>query len=507
MKVRTLAWASGLACVLGIAGIGPAQAASSCSLAAGEVTVKLAGNDTSTLSQIGGQVKLNAVNCGVAARVKVVETVPGIQDFAVKLPLGTGSSETKVAINLGANATGKDLLRVVGTPGADVIKLGTSGIDVANDGDLDILNAMPVESLVVDGGAGADVVNASGGGALGFAYNKGLDLRGGPGADSLTGGAFRDALHGSLGDDTLVGGAGRDFVTYLDASSAVQVNLEPVWGLATGGAGADKLHGIEDVVGSAFNDSLRGSSAANTLQGIGGPDTLVGLGGDDQLVGGTQNDSLNGGAGFDYAGYQNATGPVAANLTTSTSSGADGVDGIGTVEGLIGSPFGDTLTGSAVLNDLQGMGGDDALSGLDGPDVLRGGLGADSLAGGAGIDTVHYLFATGPVDVDLSTQTASGADGSDVLSNVENAGGSPFDDTLVGNGTANVLTGHAGADVLVGIGGPDTLQGAEGDDSLSGGSGADLLQGGTGSDFLSGGLDLDTCDAGVGPNPATVGCP
>lgn len=57
---------------------------------------------------------------------------------------------------------------------------------------------------------------------------------------------------------------------------------------------------------------------------------------------------------------------------------------------------------------------------------------------------------------------------------IENATGSAYDDTLVGNGVANVLIGGTGN---------DNVQGGEGNDTLTGGIGDDTLNGQDGSDW------------------------
>ncbi|WP_281061893.1 type I secretion C-terminal target domain-containing protein [Mesorhizobium sp. M7A.F.Ca.ET.027.02.1.1] len=70
--------------------------------------------------------------------------------------------------------------------------------------------------------------------------------------------------------------------------------------------------------------------------------------------------------------------------------------------------------------------------------------------------------------------------------------GSAFDDTMTGDGSANVLYGGAGADNLNGAGGNDTLIGGAGIDILNGGDGNDLLIGGLGQDTMTGGAGADT---------------
>jgi Ca2+-binding RTX toxin-like protein len=71
---------------------------------------------------------------------------------------------------------------------------------------------------------------------------------------------------------------------------------------------------------------------------------------------------------------------------------------------VVGSSFGDTLTGNSLGNfffggagadSLDGAGGNDTLIGGDGADTLIGGIGDDVLTGGDGIDYFHFQFGDG----------------------------------------------------------------------------------------------------------------
>ena len=96
------------------------------------------------------------------------------------------------------------------------------------------------------------------------------------------------------------------------------------------------------------------------LCGLGGNDTLDGGGGDDVLLGGPGSDTLRGGAGRDTASFEDATAPVTVDLTAGTASG-EGGDTLSDVEGVIGSPQADSITGDAGANTLDGGGGDDTI--------------------------------------------------------------------------------------------------------------------------------------------------
>ena len=115
------------------------------------------------------------------------------------------------------------------------------------------------------------------------------------GNDVLDGGIGDDVLFGGVGADTLVGGIGRDRAQYSESTLAVVVDLQ-FSQYNTGEAVGDVYSGIEDLAGSAFNDTLFGDSYANRLFGRDGADVLYGRGGNDYLNGGSGADTLDGGA-------------------------------------------------------------------------------------------------------------------------------------------------------------------------------------------------------------------
>jgi Ca2+-binding RTX toxin-like protein len=312
-------------------------------------------------------------------------------------------------------------------------------------------------------------------------------LDGGDGNDTLNGGAGNDTLNGGAGDDSMVGGTGTDTVSYAGTLSTATVGATAgvtgvVVGLglttpqATLNAGLDTLVSIENVIGSAFNDTLSGGAntvaTANLLDGGAGNDSLLGGGGNDTLIGGLGNDTLVGGDGSDTASYAGTTGSVVVNLSTAVfasglgnvaanrSAGAAGLDTLTTIENVIGGDGNDTIVGSAAANVLTGGAGND---------VLVGGAGNDVLDGGAGIDTASYATNTVAVTVNLTAGTATsagvGGSGTDTLISIENA---------IGGSAADTLTGNAGANRLEGGGGADTLVASAGSDFLAGGAGTDI---------------------------------
>ena len=225
-------------------------------------------------------------------------------------------------------------------------------------------------------------------------------LFGNGGNDTLLGGSGNDTLNGGLGTDVLNGGTGIDTAAYnngpgyVGAVAGVNVNLNLAGFQNTGGAGLDQLVGIENLVGTNFNDTLIGNGANNELCGLAGNDRLFGNGGNDTLNGGLGNDLLNGGLGIDTADYSNkvvcgttfpgATTGVRVNLNqqgVAQNTVGAGSDTLVSIENVTGSNFSDTLTGNTASNRLNG--------GL-GNDLLTGGLGKDFLTGGLGNDTFDY---------------------------------------------------------------------------------------------------------------------
>ena len=320
------------------------------------------------------------------------------------------------------------------------------------------------------------------------------------GNDTLIGGAGSDTLEGAAGDDSIDGGAGTDRATYVNAGSAVTVSLATAGAQNTGGAGTDTLANIEQLEGSAFNDSLTGSANADLLLGLADNDTLIGSAGNDTLEGGAGDDSIDGGDGVDFTSYAGAASAATVNLASGIAIGSADTDIVLNVEGAEGSAFDDTLLGNPNANLMLGGAGNDSLGGVAGDDTLEGGTGDDTLDGGTGVDVASYSLAASAVTISLAntgTQFSGGA-GNDTFISIEGVTGSAFADSLTGDDSDNILSGLAAKDTLAGGGGNDSLQGGDGDDSLSGGDGDDTLIGGAGNDTLDGGPGADSMMGGTG---------
>ena len=375
----------------------------SCSFASGTVTCNL-----------------GDLSSGASATITIAVT-PTIAGTNMNTATASSSTSDPVPANNEAATSvdvGGQTCTIVGTQANDPSLNGTSGNDTicglrGND--------------TIFGGIGNDI------------------LVGGSGVDALRGDAGNDSLFGGAGNDGLNGGTGAaDVARYDPAPAPITANLGTA---AATGEGTDSMSSssIEGLVGSAFADTLTGSNNPESLSGLAGNDSLSGGGGIDILQGGSDNDSilggnandqlygqagndtLNGGPGTDLVRFDEAPGPITASLTNLTATG-DGNDTFvaNSLEGLVGSPFGDSLTGGAGADGLYGLGGNDTLSGLAGGDRVEGGVGDDSMLGGlnndtllglagddvidggAGVDVASFEFASSGVTVNLTNLTATG---------------------------------------------------------------------------------------------------
>jgi serralysin len=163
---------------------------------------------------------------------------------------------------------------------------------------------------------------------------------------------------------------------------------------------------IENAIGGAGADTLRGNQAANRLEGGAGPDLLEGRDDPDLLLGGAGADTLIGGNGPDSFVAQDqddriiedparrdeidtliADTPLSVSLPAGVEIlrlGPGGRFGVGNGDSNL-------LLGNAAANRLEARGGRDVLEGRGGDDTLVGGWGADSfvLRRGDGFDRIE----------------------------------------------------------------------------------------------------------------------
>ena len=313
----------------------------------------------------------------------------------------------------------------------------------------------------IDGRGGNDTITGLGGND---------DIFAGSGNDDIDGGSGFDYIRGGSGNDTIDGGDTNDDdeVTYDSATSGVTVNLGT--GIASDGdGGTDLISNVERVRGSAFDDSITGSSYdQNRLIGLEGNDTIDGGAGDRDEVRYSRDANYGGTLG------------VLVNLATGTATDGFGdTDTLINIERVDGTDFNDTIIGDDGRNGLKGRDGNDSLVGGGDGDSFEGGAGNDTLDGGEGtFDQAQYAFdfengGMNAINANLATGIVIDPYGdTDTLISIEEIEGTPFNDTIIGDGNDNGwLRGEAGNDSIDGAGGNDDLIGDSGNDTLDGGAG------------------------------------
>ena len=159
------------------------------------------------------------------------------------------------------------------------------------------------------------------------------------------------------GRERYYGGSGIDTVTYFRSLEGVVANLSNgamIGGQETGrgsrgDAARDLYFEIENLVGTAFDDVLTGSSGRNQLSGLDGDDILFGEAGTDFLKGGAGDDTIFGGSGSDYAVFDMDQSEYTITKTGARSAIVEGLDGTDTITEIEYLRFGD---GDVAIWDL-----------------------------------------------------------------------------------------------------------------------------------------------------------
>ncbi|MEQ1860137.1 MAG: DUF4394 domain-containing protein [Chthoniobacteraceae bacterium] len=417
------------------------------------------------------------------------------------------SNEINASVRLGSyvEVLGfRSEVRVYETTTADTLT-------IAGAGGNDTLTAQPgVESLVsiiLDGGAGDDVLSGNG------------ILAGGEGNDVLNGGTGNDILLGDGGVEFLFGlTAANQLVRFLPEAPDTIVSTVAITGLqggdvlvgidvrpATGAlyalgtsGGVGRLYTIDPLTGAA---TLASTLAADPADATSPYTTLVGtnfgvdfnpvpdrlrvvsdagqnlrINVDTGLV--TTDGDLNGGStSIVGAAYANSF----AGTTTTTLYTIDAT----TDQLFIQNP---PNNGTGVLVGALGVDADAVL----GFDIVPGtgtALAALSVAGVSGLYTIDLFNGR-------ATLVGNFGGGATLLGLA--VGATKGNDIIRGGAGNDTLTSGTGDDQLFGEAGNDRLEGGAGDDLLDGGDGNDTINGSDGNDIVIGGLGLDVLNGGTG---------
>jgi len=324
----------------------------------------------------------------------------------------------------------------------------------------------------LDGGAGTDFANYYTGAttgpvtvnlALGIASGAGVgsdtlisieNVYGGYYADTLTGDANPNTFLGHYGNDTMTGGAGSD--DFVSEYSSYNTSVDTITDFTAGNGGdAINLYTYAFTNYTGYSNPFVSGYVRLTQSGA---DTLLEI-------------DLDGSAG--YGTFKTAA--ILKNVARGTlvASNLNGYD----PTAIGGTAGNDLMIGTAADNYMHGLAGNDTLMGMDGNDTLDGGTGNDSLAGGVGYDVLYggagndtldggagtdsadySTDATGPVTINLTQGTASGAGvGTDNLVSIENVYGSSYADTLTGDANPNTFFCRGGNDTMTGGAGSDVF--------------------------------------------------
>jgi Ca2+-binding RTX toxin-like protein len=327
--------------------------------------------------------------------------------------------------------------------GEHVVMGGTNQADtiIASDGDDTLYGDGGNDRLegdfgndIINGGDGDDIIVDSGG------------------DDNIKGGKGNDVIHAGPGLDLVMGNDGQDFI-FLGTDMGSEVFA---------GTGDDFIYGnrnAERILGNEGNDWIEtgtfdGAPGDNfdeifahdkidghdVFLGDGGFDEFIGEGGDDIMVGSTGRGKMAGMSGFDWATYKDSTFGINADLSrpivfdeAPTLPANAALDEYASMEGLSGSRFNDTLSGSDALGSERLPFDPTAPAGTTGQEGYRGSqITKESLALIAGLAEVLGLT---PAQV---TAMAAGTV-------VFNAG-----DIILGGDGSDIIQGNAGDDIIDG---------------------------------------------------------
>ena len=388
-------------------------------------------------------------------------------------------ADAVVPINVQINFTGPNgpmsVVRTINVTVADVV-----GENLVGTGNGDVLRANLGDDTV-EGGLGADQITTGVGNdtIIGFT-STGDQVNGGADTDTIVIRTQAEANALSAAVNANVVG-----IEVIDAAGATQglnglgvtINLNNQVGIVPAGPG----EGFR-ILGSGFNDTLRGGNAANIIQANNGNDSVNAQGGGDTFIAiaGDGNDTYSGGSGADiFLGVvgdgadslgggsgidtYNVSGS-SASFTITTSTITNSVDVVGLV------PVADSYSG--IENFFTGSGNDtittnggaNSIDAGAGNDTIDGGTGNDTMVGGAGND-VYFVRQSG----DVVTEAAGGGIMDTVrtslltytlvaeVENLEFIVGSTRSRNWTGNGLGNIITSNGGSDNINGGAGNDTI--------------------------------------------------
>ncbi len=398
------------------------------------------------------------------------------------------------------------------------ITVGNKGyIEVYGQGGNDTINLQytqqvtALSNLMVDGGSGDDVINAS----TVQSCASSLTLRGSAGDDTFIvsraagadfGVTIDGGTHSTVGDTLNFNDqAASSACSYTLTSTAINdfqyTNIQTL--TVNGGTSSNTFDVTSNVAGTSLN--LNGGNANDTfniggtgngsLNNVAGTITIDGKAGTDTVNVNDQSATV----GYQY-GITNsyvAHGSTVAiyysaveNLTLNASAGLDTIAMTSTAAGTAV-----TLNGGNGNDNFYLYGGNATLAGGAGDDLYAFNdyyagstpLGHDTIIenSGQGTDTVAFWWVNSGATLNLALTSEQEVMSGHLWLTVKNStGGVASMETICGSDYVDTLTANDLGDTLWGRGGNDTLVGGTGNDVLLGGGGNDVYHGGAGNDYL-----------------------
>lgn len=394
---------------------------------------------------------------------------------------------------------------------------GTSGNDT--------LQAATTDDYVFSGGAGDDLIIATGDDVIQYMRGDGHDTidnaQGITNLQFLNGVRFSDLTFSIQGSDLRIDIGGpiqlpAGSITVLDFEQNQLTSITSMYD-----ATPLTWQNVLDLAGYVPppNNVLNGTEAADTLVATTAQTEINGLGGNDTITAANVNTLIHAGAGVDsvYGGSGNDT--IYGDDGNDTLRGYDGNDTI------YGGDGDDAIVGNGGTDVIYGGAGNDILSAdIGGPgQIISGGTGNDSIDAGSDEDVLYNLgdghdqihSAMGITDLRLGSgitlndlsfsvqgsslriDIAGVQAGSITVTDIELYGLSGLyfadDSSLTWQDMLDlagwvppgpVLTGTSGDDTLIGVGTTLEIYGLGGNDNITGGSFTTHIDGGAGNDTI-----------------------
>ena len=286
------------------------------------------------------------------------------------------------------------------------------------------------------------------------------------GNDTIRASLSDDVIANSGGSDVIFGGAGTDTLSYSARSEGINVFFSGAAAtyLVTHNSGQDTIDGIEEVIGTSFNDNF---VSGGTVDSPAFEGTLLGRGGDDTFLISNAGNSLfiDGGSGVDTLNLDSSfTGSTIIRMTSAPEGfvkyGSTGQDiRFESIEVISATAGDDSVQGNFESTDFDLWSGSDSIDASGGNDTIRIEFDeADAINGGGGFDTLIH----------------TGTEGANI-----NLGGMNIE-AVLGSSGADTLTSSGGeVEILAGGSGNDTFnvsQSASSPTIIWGGAGSDQIR-------------------------------